>query len=662
MPQESSNVYSKIIDLSTYLDSVPGTTGFIPFVANKGPDNVLKKVNGVKSLVAMYGEEDINKFRKEFREGLMTAKQYASVSGDLYCMRVLPEDAQFSSLLIYRDIVNGKEVIRWENVDALTDEASINTALVDDGDKKPIAMFYGKYRGEYYNDFWIKMTPITNSDFENLDIYALNPRGERVIYKNYTVAFDVDAVDLSEESVYIEHVLDFYDDTLSAKCNEDNLGLIWGIESDTEVLDLISIADDPSGISFDDGAKVLVGNGAGAFAGHDDEIATWDEVGGSWIFAAPTSGDRYIITQDLRTTPSNDENIATFTTAWAFEAPEQGSIINVADEDKKYFFTGILWVEYKGLSSLFNASNATNDTDDEKPMAHGNEGSLIGNDGKVDVNEATSLLIAAYTGQIDYSVLNADTHYFAITFAPGYPRDVKDAAATMVIFYRPDVVLITDVGDVNSVENAIVQRNTLAYNDYHIAMYNNYSKIRHDLSGVNIWVSPTYHMGKIIPYNDQVANIWAAPANFRRAKLVGIKELRYYPNQNDRDDLYNAQLNSVVKWPDGYTIWEILTSQVRTSALSDLPVVRLVLYIEKALKDFTRFFIMEANNAITWDAINKEVTTFLNKIKREGGLESFSVDVGADDYEKKTKTCHVDVILKPTRVIEKIKLNLYIVN
>lgn len=661
MAQESSNVYSKIIDLSTYLDSVPGTTGFIPFVSNKGPDNKLIMVTGQKSLVDTFGDEDIIKFGKNFREGLMSAKNYAEIAGSLYCLRVLPENAQYSSILIYSDLVSGKQVLKWENVNSLTSENDLDTILLDSGDKKPMLLLHGKYRGEHYNNYWVNFTPIVNSDFDMMDIYTLNPRGNKTVIKSYQISLDETAVDPSGESTWIGHVLDFYDKILDSRASEANIGLIDTLESDVPVLERIAYADNPAGVTFVAGDLILVGTGAGAFVGEDGNIATADG-SGAFTFAAPTSGDRYIINEDLRAVPADQDAVATFTSAWAFEAPVDGMVLSASVENIKLYFTGLLWEEYKGLPSIFSPANAVNDTTDEKGFAYGSDGDLIGVDGKIDNATAIDLLVNAYGGILEPDVFDEESYDFSVVFAPGYPRDVKDAAAQMVIFYRPDAVLFTDVGDVNSPNAAIEARQALAYNDYHIALYNNYTKIRHSVSGQNIWVSPTYHMSKIIPYNDNVASIWAAPANFRRAKLVGIKDIRYRPIQGDRDNLYMAQLNSVTKWRDGYTMWEVLTSQVRTSALSDIPVVRLVLYIEKALRDFCRFYLFEANTAVTWDAIQKEITVFLNKIKREGGLRDFQVDVGADAYELKTKRCHVNVILTPTRHIEKIDLNLFITN
>jgi hypothetical protein len=88
--------------------------------------------------------------------------------------------------------------------------------------------------------------------------------------------------------------------------------------------------------------------------------------------------------------------------------------------------------------------------------------------------------------------------------------------------------------------------------------------------------------------------------------------------------------------------------------------MRLVLYIKRALEQYCKFFIFEFNDKLTHDQIKQGIIPFLDRIKARRGLVDFSIDVGADEYEFKNKICHVNVTLKPMKVIEKIELNLFV--
>jgi hypothetical protein len=167
-------------------------------------------------------------------------------------------------------------------------------------------------------------------------------------------------------------------------------------------------------------------------------------------------------------------------------------------------------------------------------------------------------------------------------------------------------------------------------------------------------------MANIIPYTDNVSELWYAPAGFNRATISAIKALRYSARQGQRDLFYLEQINPIVKFNPGYTVWGQLTTQKRPTAMQDINIVRLVQYISRALKVYCDFYIFELNNDDTWNAIRTNIDLFLKVIKDKRGLYSYGVDVGATEYEIKAKQVHVNVTLQPTRVVEQIHLNFYI--
>jgi phage tail sheath protein FI len=124
--------------------------------------------------------------------------------------------------------------------------------------------------------------------------------------------------------------------------------------------------------------------------------------------------------------------------------------------------------------------------------------------------------------------------------------------------------------------------------------------------------------------------------------------------------MYLRQLNPIVRFAQGYTVWGQLTSQAKPSALQDLNIVRLVLYIQRAVEQFCRFFIFEQNDPITWGQVSGNIVEFLEVIQKKRGLTGYQVEVGATAYEQRTKKFHVNITLIPTRTVEQIELNFFI--
>lgn len=308
--------------------------------------------------------------------------------------------------------------------------------------------------------------------------------------------------------------------------------------------------------------------------------------------------------------------------------------------------------------------------DSSLALAEGSDGNTLA--------QADSLLAKAYSGTLKRTkniqpegvyasdevvdeVLDTEDYYFSIVLDGGYSVNVKEQIKALAAEYRKDCIAILDMGDNKSANEALDKRRTVyTYNTPYAAVYESYSKIYDRYTGRDVWLTPVYHMANIIPYTDNVSELWYAPAGFNRATISAIKALRYSPRQGQRDLFYLEQINPIVKFNPGYTVWGQLTTQKRPTAMQDINIVRLVQYISRALKVYCDFYIFELNNDDTWNAIRTNIDLFLKVIKDKRGLYSYSVDVGATEYEIKAKQVHVNVTLQPTRVVEQIHLNFYI--
>ena len=61
---------------------------------------------------------------------------------------------------------------------------------------------------------------------------------------------------------------------------------------------------------------------------------------------------------------------------------------------------------------------------------------------------------------------------------------------------------------------------------------------------------------------------------------------------------------------------------------------------------------------MTYSRINETVSRFLGTLQSQRALESYSVSVGATEYQKRNNQCTVSVDLKVTGVIEIINVSL----
>lgn len=655
----SPGVFSKIIDLSTFMQSIPSTIGFLTGFSNKGRDNELIFVGSRSDFISEWGEPNITEFGKNFGQGPYIAYNYLGESGSLYWMRLLPDNATYANLRIDSQMsnVDTSASIIITYVESLNSYDEITSNLIQDGDIKPLAFLKPIGRGDYYNGLGVRFTTHSNPTLNGiyvLDIYEKQSDGDDVIIESFDVSFDPFAVDNAGDSIFIVKILELYSSVLRAEMILNNGNYTSGYELIAKVYD-----NEIGAVTVD------LTSGSATIQDNKQDFSDWEtdpEIDNAsyMVIAKDAKGNEIWGWIGISDTIENDEIVNIFLNR-NLTGGTQGWNGAINSFDVNSMISYQIKASHIDISTAFSSSEPI-------PLKKGSEGSLKDSQGKLNTTEAETLLQQGYSGIItnpitnnaEDSILDTESIYFTLVFDAGYPSDVKTAISTLCQTRR-DCVGILDNGDNSTVNAALNTRNnTHVFNNFYVSLYESFNKVSDPFTGEDIWFSPIYHMSYIIPRNDNISEIWFAPAGFNRASIDSIKELRYNPRLGQRDQMYLKQLNPIVKFSAGYTPWSQLTSQAKASALQDLNIVRLILYCKKALENYCRYFIFEQNDPITWGQVAGNVIEFLESIKNKRGLDNYSIEVSATEYEKKCKRFHLDIILTPTRTVEQITLNFFI--
>ena len=643
----SPGVYTKIIDLSTYVQAVPATTGLISFLSVKGRDNQLVKKSSRSDYISEFGEPDITDYTKNYGLGPYIAYNFLGESGSLYCCRALPSNATYSNIRIDANESDSTTTLSFSYISSATSLSVLETNMAQDGTTYPICCLYPIGRGDYYNGISVKLTQQSNPMYYGvyiLDIYERQSDETDQIIESFEISFDPTAVDLAGASIYINEILENYSSVLRAEQGTAGYNLCTRVydknQGDIDVIETAgsaTISDNKQDFSqWQTNPETGTANYV-VIAKDQRGNELWGWLGAS---SGVTNGTINVF---------SSKNLTGATQSWI------GSTTNFDSGGE---------ITYQVRKSYVNMATALSDA---TPLSKGSVGTLVVG-GNLNTTVATQILAQAYTGLLtnpmtsvtEESVLDTESYYFNVVWDAGYPTDVKTAINTLCTTRR-DCIGIIDNSDNSTVANELTDRtNSHTYNNYYMSLFCNFNKVYDNFTGQDMWVSPTWHASYLLPRNDSVREVWAGFVGFPGGTLDGIKELRYNPTLSDRDDMYLKQLNPIVKFAQGYVFWGQLTSQSKPSSLQDLNVVRMILYVKKALEQYCRYFIFELNDAETWDRVASDITLFLEDIKRRRGLYSYGVEVGATDYELKTKQFHVNIELQPMKLVEKINLNFFI--
>ena len=156
---------------------------------------------------------------------------------------------------------------------------------------------------------------------------------------------------------------------------------------------------------------------------------------------------------------------------------------------------------------------------------------------------------------------------------------------------------------------------------------------------------------------------WYAPAGFTRG-LVAVNDIALYPNQKQRDQLYDqVNINPVAFFPsEGFVIFGQKTLQSQPSAFDRVNVRRLFLYLEKRTRETVKYFVFEPNTLFTRTNVINVLTPIFEDAKNNEGLYDYLIVCDERNNTPDVIDANelvVDIYLKPVRAAEFILVNFY---
>jgi hypothetical protein len=165
----------------------------------------------------------------------------------------------------------------------------------------------------------------------------------------------------------------------------------------------------------------------------------------------------------------------------------------------------------------------------------------------------------------------------------------------------------------------------------------------------------------LISLNSARFEPWLSPAGLNRGQVRNYVKLLYNPKKAFRDQLYTNRINPVAEFlGEGVVLFGDRTALAKPSAFDRINVRRLFDVVERAVYDFSKFYLFELNDALTRSTFKSAVDGYLSAIKGRGGVYDYKVvcDNTNNTAEVIDRNQFVaDIFLKPVKSINFIQLN-----
>ncbi len=254
-----------------------------------------------------------------------------------------------------------------------------------------------------------------------------------------------------------------------------------------------------------------------------------------------------------------------------------------------------------------------------------------------------------------------------ITFAQNTRRDfiyISDPIRQIFILgENTKQINIPDQSFPLNILNPIKQTYSLINTNY-AAAYATWAQVYDNVVSGQVWMPMSGIAAAKYAQTDANFAPWYAPAGFTRGLLDTVNDVGIYPNQKQRDSLYDqANINPIAFFPsEGFVIYGQKTLQTKPSAFDRINVRRLFLYLEKRVKEVVKYFVFEPNTLFTRTNVLNVINPILDDAKNNEGVYDYLIICDERNNTPEVIDANelvVDIYLKPVRAAEFILVNFY---
>lgn len=283
-------------------------------------------------------------------------------------------------------------------------------------------------------------------------------------------------------------------------------------------------------------------------------------------------------------------------------------------------------------------------------------------------------IVTALQSEINSNVdIRSENFEWNLVSCPGYPETADELVSLVVgSDIKEEAMVVADTPVSLTPSETVAWAQTTARVTSEHACYYYPWQLASNVDGTNVLISPAGTALRTMAYNDEVAELWFAPAGTRRGLVAGITDLAYvsgtlggpttlvetYLNQGQRDDLYRyfVNINPIVFFPGrGILVWGQKTVAANAQSLDRINVKRLTAYIKRQLRKNTLSFVFEPNDSLTRDNLKAVVDSFLSDLVVKRGLYDFAsisdeTNNTADRIDR--NELYIDIAIKPVKAAE----------
>lgn len=265
------------------------------------------------------------------------------------------------------------------------------------------------------------------------------------------------------------------------------------------------------------------------------------------------------------------------------------------------------------------------------------------------------LLIKAYRGQIDLGVLHKRQYPFDFVLDANFSTDVKKEMISLCSD-RGDVFGFLDCGlGINTSADAL---NSPAANllskTYYTGLYGQPLTVYDTFTNSDIQLTFTFALAYKVPYNDATYGVQYPLAGPNRGVVEGFKSIAFNPIAVEKEELYKAKINYVEQDYKNAKLMSQLTMQDKNTALSNINNVRVLMRMIRRVEEISESYYFEHATDGTLNAFSAAINNAIGEWVTNSACTTATATVYQNDYDAAQKIVRVRIAVVFTDIIERI--------
>lgn len=179
----------------------------------------------------------------------------------------------------------------------------------------------------------------------------------------------------------------------------------------------------------------------------------------------------------------------------------------------------------------------------------------------------------------------------------------------------------------NTVKNSILPKMKMIsgiFNSSYSAGYLNWFYSMDMSTGSFMWLPPSIKALGVYLYTDNNGSYWDAPAGMNRGRISNTRNVAFNPTNEEAGKIYINSWNYAVSYPlDGIILEGQKTFQKDKTALDRVNVRRLMLGMEKVIRNLCKYYNYEGNTEFNRERLKDLIDRYLEQVKANDGISQY---------------------------------------